>query len=74
MKRSEMAALLTTFYNQNLADVEGINTDEAERIIDFLEKNGMLPPDLGTGPIVGTNYSSCSTDYSKLPTYEWEKE
>ena len=49
-------------------------TEIAKAIVNKIEELGMMPPDTGKGPVVGTQWSSTSVDYSQRPDYRWENE
>lgn len=65
MKRSEMLSLIWESINE---------VEDADVLLTRMEKAGMMPPDTGNGPMVGTQYMPTHLDYSKQPDYRWEPE
>lgn len=43
-------------------------------LLAMLEYKGMMPPDNGTGGMVGRNYMSTHQHFDQEPIYKWEEE
>lgn len=76
MKKSEMVQkLMVKMANEmNLDMFNKKYRDQVIMILDYLEEQGMMPPDTGKGGYTTTQYTSSSSDYSKEKDYRWDKE